>query len=397
MKVLMLTPYFPYPLISGGQIRSYNLIKKLAKKHRITLFSFIREEKEKRYIPHLEKFCSKVKVFKRRKAWSPLNILLAGLTPFPFLVAIYYSLTLKRAIKSELQSFDYDLIHAETFYVMPNIPKTKIPILLVEQTIEYLVYQNFVQTIGPWLLKPLLYFDVLKIKFWEKHFWQKAKSLSAMSTEDKNLIQKMVNKDIRIEVIANGVDIEFFNKTKKTKTHQPTILFVGNFKWIPNLDAVNFLVKDIWPKIKREVKNAKLWIVGQNPTEQIKKLTSLKKDILVDDAVEDIRDAFSKSDILLAPIRNGRGTKYKVLEAMATSTPVVATPIWVEGIEVLDKTNVLIANNATGLAEKTVFLIKNRKFGQALAKEARELVSKKFNWENIAKKLDKLYHETGKV
>ena len=397
MKVLMLTPYFPYPLISGGQIRSYNLIKKLAKKHRITLFSFIREEKEKRYIPHLEKFCSKVKVFKRRKAWSPLNILLAGLTPFPFLVAIYYSLTLKRAIKSELQSFDYDLIHAETFYVMPNIPKTKIPILLVEQTIEYLVYQNFVQTIGPWLLKPLLYFDVLKIKFWEKHFWQKAKSLSAMSTEDKNLIQKMVNKDIRIEVIANGVDIEFFNKTKKTKTHQPTILFVGNFKWIPNLDAVNFLVKDIWPKIKREVKNAKLWIVGQNPTEQIKKLTSLKKDILVDDAVEDIRDAFSKSDILLAPIRNGRGTKYKVLEAMATNTPVVATPIGVEGIEVLDKTNVLIANNATGLAEKTVFLIKNRKFGQALAKEARELVSKKFNWENIAKKLDKLYHETGKV
>jgi glycosyltransferase involved in cell wall biosynthesis len=397
MKVLMLTPYFPYPLISGGQIRSYNLIKKLAKKHRITLFSFIREEKEKRYIPHLEKFCSKVKVFKRRKAWSPLNILLAGLTPFPFLVAIYYSLTLKRAIKSELQSFDYDLIHAETFYVMPNIPKTEIPILLVEQTIEYLVYQNFVQTIGPWLLKPLLYFDVLKIKVWEKHFWQKAKSLSAMSTEDKNLIQKMVNKEIRIEVIANGVDIEFFNKTQKTKTHQPTILFVGNFKWIPNLDAVNFLVKDIWPKIKREVKNAKLWIVGQNPTEQIKKLTSLKKDILVDDAVEDIRDAFSKSDILLAPIRNGRGTKYKVLEAMATSTPVVATPIGVEGIEVLDKTNVLIANNATGLAEKTVFLIKNRKFGQALAKEARELVSKKFNWENIAKKLDKLYHETGKV
>ncbi len=217
-----------------------------------------------------------------------------------------------------------------------------------------------------------------------------------MSIEDKNLIQKMV-KDIRVEVIANGVDIDFFKKTKKRKTHQPTVLFVGNFKWIPNLDAVDFLVKDIWPKIKAQVKNAKLWVVGQNPTEQIKKLASSKKDILVDDTVADIRDAFSKSDILLAPIRNGRGTKYKVLEAMATNTPVVATPIGVEGIRVRDKTHVLIAQDAANLAQETIFLIKNKEYGQRLAQKAKELVSKKYNWEIIAKKLDKLYHETGKV
>ncbi len=396
MKVLMLTPYFPYPLISGGQIRSYNLLKKLARRHKITLYSFIREEKEKKFIPHLIKFCHKVRVFKRRKAWSPLNIFLAGLTPFPFLVAIYYSLTLQREIKKELLEHDYDLIHAETFYVMPNIPKTKIPILLVEQTIEYLVYQNFIQTMRLLVSKPFLYFDVLKIKLWEKYFWKKAKSLAAMSIEDKNLIQKMV-KDIRVEVIANGVDIDFFKKTKKRKTHQPTVLFVGNFKWIPNLDAVDFLVKDIWPKIKAQVKNAKLWVVGQNPTEQIKKLASSKKDILVDDTVADIRDAFSKSDILLAPIRNGRGTKYKVLEAMATNTPVVATPIGVEGIRVRDKTHVLIAQDAANLAQETIFLIKNKEYGQRLAQKAKELVSKKYNWEIIAKKLDKLYHETGKV
>jgi glycosyltransferase involved in cell wall biosynthesis len=397
MKVLMLTPYFPYPLISGGQIRSYNLIKKLAKRHQITLFSFIRDDKEKKYIHHLQKFCSQVKVFKRRKAWSLLNILLAGLTPFPFLVAIYYSLALKKTISQELQKGHYDLIHAETFYVMPNLPKTQIPILLVEQTIEYLVYQNFVQSIKFLPLKPLLYFDVLKIKLWEKYFWRKAKSLATMSTEDKNFIKKMLKKDIRIEVVANGVDIKHFKKTKQTETDQPTILFVGNFKWIPNLDAVNFLVTEIWPMIKMEVKDAKLWIVGQNPTEQIKKLASLKKDILVDDSVTDIRDAFAKSDILLAPIRNGRGTKYKALEAIATNTPVVATPLGIEGIEVKDKIHVLIAKNAAGLAKKTVFLIRNKQYGQKLAQAARKLVAQKYNWEIIANKLDKLYHETGKV
>ena len=80
MKILMLTPYLPYPLHSGGQIRSYNLLKDLSKKHQITLFSFIRSENEKKHIKELKKFCHHVKVFKRRKAWDPRNIILSGLT-----------------------------------------------------------------------------------------------------------------------------------------------------------------------------------------------------------------------------------------------------------------------------------------------------------------------------
>src|SRR3990167_1058896 len=121
MKVLMITPYLPYPLYSGGQIRSYNLLKAL------------------------EKFCKKIEVFKRRKAWSVVNILVSGFSFYPFLVAIYYSLSLRKRIKEELFQNKYDLIHAETFYVMPNIPPSKGPILLVEQTIEYLVYEHFLE------------------------------------------------------------------------------------------------------------------------------------------------------------------------------------------------------------------------------------------------------------
>src|SRR3989338_494115 len=102
MKILMLTPYLPYPLLSGGQIRTYNLLKNLAKKHEITLFSFIRQDGENAYKKELLKFCQRVETFKRRPAWSIINILLAGLTPFPFLVSIYYSRTLRHAIEEEL-------------------------------------------------------------------------------------------------------------------------------------------------------------------------------------------------------------------------------------------------------------------------------------------------------
>jgi len=393
MKILMLTPYLPYPLHSGGQIRSYNLIKNLSQKHQITLFSFIRSQKELTHIAELEKYCAKVKVFKRRQAWDPRNILISALTPYPFLVAIYLSKSVKNAIRRELAS-NYDLIHAETFYVMPNLPKpTNIPTLLVEQTIEYMVYQRFVEDFKFFLLKPLLYFDVLKIKLWEKYFWQKATRLAAMSQSDKQIMEKSV-KDRKVDVVANGVDVEHFTESRIAKAVNQTILFVGNFKWLPNKDAAKFLVTDIWPKIHQQLPRAKLWIVGRNPTSEILDLSN-QKNVTVSGEVDDIREAFQKSSVLLAPIRNGRGTKYKVLEAMASQVPVVTTKLGIEGIAAINQSSVLIAETADGLADKTIQVLTDKNLAAKLAANGKKLVYNQYNWQAISKELDQIYQQLG--
>lgn len=394
MKILMITPYLPFPLVSGGQIRTYNLLKNLATKHKITLASFIRDPEEKKYLKDLEPYCQKVIIFKRRRAWSPINILLSAFTPFPFLVCIYFEMYVRRQIQKELEKEKYDLIHAETFYVMPNIPSTQVPIFLVEQVIEYLVYQRFVEGLPKWIffIKPLLLVDVAKIKYWERYYWKKAKRLAAMSYEDRDFIQNLEPK-LKVDVVANGVDIEYFAKTKKQKPKNPTVLFVGQFKWLPNRDATKFLVEEIWPKIKNEIKGARLWIVGRNPPDDI--LNFASEDIQVDGAVEDIRVAYSKSSVLLAPIRNGRGTKYKILEAMATKTPIIGTKIAVEGINVTRGKEALVASNAQDLADETIKVLQNPRLGQKLANAAYELVSRTYNWEKISKNLDRVYQEVG--
>jgi glycosyltransferase involved in cell wall biosynthesis len=344
MKILMLTPYLPYPLYSGGQIRTYNLLKNLAKKHQITLVSFYRQDNELKYIKELEKYCRKVIPIKRRQTWGLTNILLSGFSFYPFLVCTYISPEAKRAVEKELFAGHYDLIHVETFYLMPNLPpKTPTPILLVEQTIEYLVYQRYVQNLRFKLAKPLLYLDVLKIKLWEKYFWRQAGFLAAMSSNDLDIMLSAVL-DKAGAVVANGVDMDFFNQVKKIKSVWPTVLFVGNFKWLPNKDAASYLTESIWPKIKKAVPRAKLWIVGRNPSQKIQAYNQLK-DIKVDDNIEDIRQALSKATVLLAPIRNGRGTKYKVLEAMAAGVPVVTTPLGSQGIQAVDGQQILIARN----------------------------------------------------
>lgn len=394
MKILMITPYLPYPLVSGGQIRTYNLLKNLAIKHQITLTSFIRDQEEEKFLAALKPFCHKVILFKRRKAWSPINILLSALTPFPFLVCIYFDIRVRQAIKKELQKENYDLIHAETFYVMPNIPQTKIPIFLVEQVIEYLVYQRFVEGLPKWLFlpKPILRVDVFKIKWWERYYWKKAKRLAAMSEEDKKFIERHAP-NLKVDVVANGVDIDYFAKTKKQKPNDPTVLFVGQFKWLPNRDATKFLVEDIWPRIKKSIKDAKLWIVGRNPPADIIKFSSA--DIKVDGGVEDIRLAYGAVDVLLAPIRNGRGTKYKILEAMATRTPIVGTKLAVEGINIQNGQQALVAQSAQDLADSTIKILKDSQLGQKLAQSAYDLVKVKYSWKIISAKLDRLYQEVG--
>jgi glycosyltransferase involved in cell wall biosynthesis len=327
-------------------------------------------------------------VFRRRQPWDPRNLSLALFTPYPFLVSIYLSQSFKRAIAGELASGSYDLIHAETFYIMPNLPKTKIPILLVEQTIEYLVYQQFVRDFKFWPLKPLLYFDVFKINLWEKYFWRRATRLAAMSDSDKTMMQKTV-KDKQVDVVANGVDTAFFSSVKPRGKH--TVLFIGNFKWLPNRDAAQFSVKAIWPLIKKRLPAAKLLIVGRNPTPAILGLS--QPGVIIDGKVADIRDAFAQASVLLAPIRNGRGTKYKVLEAMACGLPVVTTKLGIEGIEA--KNSVLVAETAPQLAEKTIQVLTNRRLAQRLAKAAKKIVYDRYNWLTISDRLNLIYQQLG--
>ena len=388
----MITPYLPYPLYSGGQIRSYNLLKNLAKSHEITLFAFVKEVVPD-HIKPLEKFCKKIEVFKRRKAWSIVNILVSGFSFYPFLVAIYYSLSLRKRIREELSLNKYDLIHAETFYVMPNIPQTKVPILLVEQTIEYLVYAHFLETLHLKVFKPLLALDIFKLKFWEKFYWKRADKVVAMSASDKNKMRKLVP-NLSVEIIPNGVDSSFFSKVKQKKGKSAVILFVGNFSWLQNREAVYFLIEKIWPNVKNKIKDARLLIVGRNPSEGIRNLVR-NFQVQLESNVNDIRDVYAKSDVMIAPIFGPGGTRYKILEAMASSLPVVTTGMGAEGLPVKHREHILIANEQYTLTEQTIKLLSDKKLRDRISENARLLVQKEFDWRKISEKLDKLYKSVG--
>ena len=389
MKILMLTPYLPFPLMSGGQTRSYNLIKNLSKKHEITLFSLVKDDKERKYIPELEKFCKKVRVFNRpAKPWTLSNILRTGFSTYPFLVIRNLATKENKAIKDELLSGNYDLIHAETFYVMPHIPKTEVPILLVEQTVEYLVYKHYVEKQAPKILAPLLEIDVMKLKFWETYYWKHAKKVVAMSDSDRSQMEKLCP-GLSIDIVPNGIDANYFLAKKKEDVDPPRVLYVGNFTWLQNIEAVEDLVNKVWPKIKKDVPNAKLWIVGMHMTDYIKNLTSV--DIEVTEGMPDIRDAYSKSTVLVTPIRGPGGTRLKILEAMASALPVVTTTVGAEGLGVKDGREALITDNLENLVKSAVKVLQSPELAKELGDSGRKFVERNYTWDVSAEKLDRIY------
>lgn len=395
MKILMFTPYVPYPPNSGGQTRTFNLIKNLSKKHEITSFSFLRFDHQEPDLSELKKYCSKVEIFRRKKSFSSFGkILKTGFSTFPYLANMYRYDSVKKAIAKELQENKYDLIHLETYYIMPNIPETNVPVLLAEQTIEYLVYQHYAQTVPWWLwpAKPFLYVDVLKHNYWEKYYWKKAKKVVAMSDADKTKMLELVP-GLNVDVVPNGVDSHFFQeKVKVVERKNPCFLFQGNFNWLQNREAVDILVEKIWPLIKKKLPETTLWIVGREPTETIKGYSN--GNILVSANIEDIRTAYQGADVLVAPLFGGGGTRYKVLEAMASRLPVVSTPIGIEGLGATSGVHALTSNDYQEIADFAVELATNKKKAKTIADAAEKLVTHNFDWAGISEKLSKIYEAT---
>jgi len=362
MKILFVSAVLPYPLHSGGQIRIYNLLKRLSKKHEIHLYAFIRSDKEKEYIPELS-FCKKVITVLRGRGLQPKYILKSIVGSYPILWEGYHNSEMLSLLSDEIVKGKYDLVHIEPGYVWPSIPtEHRTPIVVAEHNVEHEVYRQYVDAFPVSFLKPFLSIDVSKMIAWEKRCWDEAAKVVVVSENDQRKIRNS-------EVIPNGVDISSFAfRPKKVLSKNLTFLYVGNFRWMENKDAAENITNNYWPVIKKNYPNATLRIVGQGAP---------------DGPITSIQDELANTDILLAPIRVGGGTKFKILEAMAEGVPVITTSLGASGI---DKNVLWIADTPDELDIRTVLA------GSTKVKKARQLIEDVYNWDTIVKALDTVWN-----
>jgi len=390
----MITPYLPRLSQSGGQNSSYYSIKYLSKNNDITLICFSRDHLG---LKDIKKYCSKVIIVKRGKTWDIKKVISAIFGPYPFLVTNYISKDFKNAIKEEIDNNKFELIHCDCFYPMPNIPKTNIPIVLVDLTIEYKVYKHFVESMSgiKKLIKPFLYLDVLKLKFWATHYCKPTHTVTALGRDDQKLLaQATGRKDIK--VFQNGVDKKFFaSKPKTKKSSFPSILFgVSNMKWIQNRESVDMVLK-IWPQIKKQIPNCKLYIIGRNSPTFYSHLQN--QDIIVAEADTDGKNKdpqyyYNHCWVLLAPMGSGGGTRNKFLEAMACRLPIITTPEGMGGIKIENFKQAIVCPYGQ-CPKHTVNLLKNKQKRITMGIAANTLIKKHYSYEKSVEGLNQIYEQ----
>lgn len=392
MNILFISALMPYPLYSGGQVRIYNLLSRLSRTHDITLVTFLRDNQEKLYEKNL-RFCKKIITWYRGHAWQPGYVARSVVGFTPLLLTSYDHAGLREEVAAELSRGQYDLVHIEPWYVWPSVPVTAIPVIAATHNIEYGVYAQYARTLRFMPIRPFYYWDVVKLRLWEERIWKRASRVVAVSPQDARVIQETIGSPTSVSIVPNGVDISSFRFAVKKNIDAPVFLFVGSFTWVQNQDAVRWLVTSIWPKLKDTHQGSQLRIVGRGMPAAIRKLVTNHR-VTIHEHVEDIEKELHEADLLLAPIRIGGGTSFKILEAMASGLPVVTTTLGATGLKVADGKELMIGDTQDQFVRVVESLLASPKKRQEIARSARRIIEREYTWDSIAKTMDRLWYET---
>jgi polysaccharide biosynthesis protein PslH len=365
MRILFLTAHLPFPPFSGGRRREFELISRLGKDFEIHLCSITKTwETDIMYISNLLYSCASVNLFKAVFNYNKQYAI------YPNQIKRHTSEEASSYISFLLKNKPFDVVHVEGYYLMQHLPiKPDIPVLLVEHNIECLLNLQRFKLATIQQDKSYYWQEYVYTLKWERTFWKRATKCVTLTTEDESNMRQL-EPHIDIRTIPNGIDhrkmideaaSSNICKNSIVSAKCPSILFVGNFLYEPNIDAALYFSQLIFPLILKDVPNAKLHLVGNAPPPEVSSLT-LNKQIKVSGYVDSLTNFYKDADVVVCPLRIGGGVKVKVLEALNAGKAIVSTSIGAQGLNLSTYPSLTVADEVADFAEKVVrFLLDPQK------------------------------------
>lgn len=405
MRVLWASHVIPYPPKSGVHQRCYHLLRGAASRHDVDLIAFTQEPWLEIFYPsreaaledcrrQLSAICGSVTFLPiesvMRRGGQARTALEALVSPLSYTTGWLQSAAARQAFMTAARE-RYDLVHLDTIGLgpyRPFFPAT--PATLGHHNVESHMLLRRAGTEANAFKRAYFRHEAGRVRKYEARTAKEYAAHVTCSELDCDRLRAVIGSG-NIRAIPNGVDIEYFRGAGTTQSNQPSIIFVGSLNFYPNVDAVLFLLKEIWPLVKASTPELRLDIVGSAPPKNVLELAAASKDVRVHGYVDDVRPFMEAATLYVCPIRDGGGTKLKLLDAFAMQKCVIAHPIACEGIAVTAGRNVELADNAAEFAAAIQRLLADRIERESRGRAARELVVQRYSFAEIGRELCEVF------
>lgn len=388
LHVLVLDEELPYPPDSGKRIRTWNLLRRLAQRHQISLLCYGSPDDPSAAI--LEKAGIRVHLVAPpasiRGSHLYLRLLANLFSRYPYSVDKHFSKEFQRRVHAFLAMERIDLVHCEwTPYSRFVSGLKKHPVLVTSHNVESQIWFRRAKQSRGIVQRLFFYLQAIKMERFERRALQRAQVVTAVSAEDARVMRSWNVQSVRL--VENGVDLEYFQPHAQTGD-APELLFLGSLDWFPNIDALDFMLKRIMPIVQFYQPSVRLRIVGRRPSRAlVTRIAKLPWAELICD-VSDVRPYLAHASVVVVPLRIGGGSRIKILEALASGKALVSTSVGAEGLKVANGQDIGIADEPAEFAQRVLELLASPDRRKRLGAGGRELAERRYDWQEIAKSLE---------
>lgn len=400
MRILYLTPQLPYPPHQGTQIRNYHLLRTAASAHQVELISFVRSGEGLHRAAPLQELCGQIWVLPAPPARSQAARVGTLLTSTePDLAFRLQSEGFADILRAVANGNRYDIVQIAGLEMARYLPVVRAAaprarLVFDAHNAEFRLQGRAAvvdgRNLASWPKALYSLAQYLKLRRYEAWACRSADTVLAVSETDAAALREL-DSSARVSVVPNGVESGYYQGETPPERDPNGLLFTGTMDYRPNVDAMEWFASDVLPAITAKRPETALQIVGRAPAPAVQQLASLRQNVTVTGAVEDVRPYFSRNSVFIAPIRIAGGARLKILEALASGIPVVSTRVGAEGIDLVEGKEVLLADSPEEFAGAVLRLLEDEELRKQMASLGRQAAQERFDWTRVAPRLLEAY------
>jgi glycosyltransferase involved in cell wall biosynthesis len=394
VNVLLLTQVLPFPPDSGPKVKTWNLIKWLARHHDITLASFVRDETS-RELDALRRYCRAVHaVPMRRGALRDAGCLLASLASGEsFLMRRDHRAAMQDLVQRLARATQFDIVHADQLNMAQYAARVAgVRTVLDAHNALWVLYRRLAEQTPPGPRKWLLAREWRRLREYEGRAGRAADTVLAVSTEDRDALAEAIGSGRAITVLPIAVDVDEIQPLRR-RPAADRIVHLGTMYWPPNVDAVRWFAERVYPRVRAARPDVGFDVIGARPPREIRALADGANGIHVAGYVADPSASLERA-VVVVPVQAGSGMRVKILTALAQALPVVSTTVGCEGIAVEPGVHLLVADDPADFAAATLRLLNDRAAADQLGVNGRRLIEERYDYRQVYAPLDRIYEQT---